>query len=258
MKWIRLWTEETIKGTTFQELDVTERGIWFSLLAMAGTSLSPGIVEIRKGVGYSIKFLAEFISCDEKILQKTLKKLQKFRKIELLKDKKRVKIVNWEKYQTRYAKYYKDKQDNELSNPDSERNGIKDGIYMPDRKEGEGEEEEEEGEGDKYILTPQKLFDLYNEICVNLPRAREFTKSRKEKSRVRFKEHGEKEFWVKVFTILNKTPFLRGENKTGWRADFDWIIANDQNCVKVLEGRYGSTPKKDQLKRVYVDGSVKL
>ncbi len=36
------------------------------------------------------------------------------------------------------------------------------------------------------------------------------------------------------------TPFLCGAGPAGWRANFDWIIANDTNYLKVLEGRYDS------------------
>jgi hypothetical protein len=34
------------------------------------------------------------------------------------------------------------------------------------------------------------------------------------------------------------TPFLCGEGPGGWRANFDWLITNDTNYLKVIEGRY--------------------
>jgi hypothetical protein len=34
------------------------------------------------------------------------------------------------------------------------------------------------------------------------------------------------------------TPFLCGAGPAGCRANFDWIVANDTNYLKVLEGRY--------------------
>jgi hypothetical protein len=37
-----------------------------------------------------------------------------------------------------------------------------------------------------------------------------------------------------------RTPFLTGAGPAGWRANFDWIVANDTNYLKVLEGRYDS------------------
>jgi hypothetical protein len=34
------------------------------------------------------------------------------------------------------------------------------------------------------------------------------------------------------------TPFLCGEGPGGWRANFDWLVTNDTNYLKVIEGRY--------------------
>ena len=31
----------------------------------------------------------------------------------------------------------------------------------------------------------------------------------------------------------------------GWRADFDWLVKNDTNAVRVLEGRYDATRTGD-------------
>jgi hypothetical protein len=38
------------------------------------------------------------------------------------------------------------------------------------------------------------------------------------------------------------TPFLCGAGPGGWCANFDWLIANDTNYLKILEGRYDSGP----------------
>jgi hypothetical protein len=35
-----------------------------------------------------------------------------------------------------------------------------------------------------------------------------------------------------------QTPFLRGEGARGWRAGFDWFVANQVNIYAVLEGKY--------------------
>jgi hypothetical protein len=44
--------------------------------------------------------------------------------------------------------------------------------------------------------------------------------------------------WQEIFRIMIATPFLCGSNDRDWKADFDWIIANDGNAGKVLEGKY--------------------
>jgi hypothetical protein len=40
------------------------------------------------------------------------------------------------------------------------------------------------------------------------------------------------------------TPFLAGEGARGWRAHFDWLIANDTNVRKVMEGVYDSVESR--------------
>ena len=154
MKWVRLWVEETLKGTTFQELDVAERGVWFSLLVMAGDSLEPGVVQMRKGVGYTPGYLATFINCEERLLQKALKLLQKVGKIKVTSGSKDgkiyptlpviIEICKWEKYQSRYDKYYKGRELEEKEQTgDGRKVGRNNGISMPGRKEVEGEVEED-------------------------------------------------------------------------------------------------------------------
>jgi hypothetical protein len=43
-------------------------------------------------------------------------------------------------------------------------------------------------------------------------------------------------------TKAQQTPFLRGEGPRGWRASFDWFIANHVNIYAVLEGKYDGPP----------------
>jgi hypothetical protein len=47
------------------------------------------------------------------------------------------------------------------------------------------------------------------------------------------------------------TPFLCGAGPAGWRANFDWMIANDTNYLKVLEGRYdsGNGSREESVRR---------
>lgn len=103
MKWIRLWIEDTLRGTTFKELDYAERGIWFSLLLMAGEGRNPGVVEIRDGEAWSMEGLAEYIKCPVDVLKVNLQKLTNVNKI-IVENDNRIVIKNWGKYQTSYRK----------------------------------------------------------------------------------------------------------------------------------------------------------
>ncbi len=84
----------------------------------------------------------------------------------------------------------------------------------------------------------EAFFCLWNRAAVLLPKARELNATRRRKIRARLRDRTISE-WGEIFQRMNASPFLRGEIGAGtFRADFDWIIANEGNAVKVLEGRY--------------------
>lgn len=69
---------------------------------------------------------------------------------------------------------------------------------------------------------------------------------RKSKLAARFESEIFRAQWPAVITKIGLTPFLHGVNDKGWIADFDWVICNDKNYLKVLEGKYdnNSPPQK--------------
>jgi phage replication O-like protein O len=88
----------------------------------------------------------------------------------------------------------------------------------------------------KNILSPENLFDLWNEHATNgIPKAKKLTKSRIDKIKSRIKEESGKSYWITVFSKIHKLPFYCGENNRGWVADFDYVMKNDTNHVKIFE-----------------------
>lgn len=83
------------------------------------------------------------------------------------------------------------------------------------------------------------LSDLWNEVVTGiLPTVHKpVSKDRQKKCDIRLKERSFPE-WEEIFRLMITTQFLCGNNDRGWKADFDWIIANDGNAGKVLEGKY--------------------
>jgi len=56
----------------------------------------------------------------------------------------------------------------------------------------------------------------------------------------------EKEFdLIKIFGFITDSPFLKGDNKTGWKIDFDFIFCSKNNYLKILEGKYNGTYKRN-------------
>ena len=70
------------------------------------------------------------------------------------------------------------------------------------------------------------------------PKIKMLTEQRKIKLRARLNEKDFVDNFNKILKLVKETPFLQGDNDNGWQADFDWIIKNDTNYIKVLEGKY--------------------
>lgn len=60
---------------------------------------------------------------------------------------------------------------------------------------------------------------------------------RKAKLKARIDELGEDKI-IEAIDKIKESSFLRGENDRKWKIDFDWLIANDTNILKVLEDKY--------------------
>lgn len=105
----------------------------------------------------------------------------------------------------------------------------------------------------------QKIKELYNEICGDeLLSIRTMSDRRRKHLRARWNEEGNLDIFEYLFKKTIESDFLTGDNDRGWKADFDWLIKNETNFNKVLEGRYENNGKKgkqneqdDRLARIY-------
>ena len=77
----------------------------------------------------------------------------------------------------------------------------------------------------------------------NIKQIKLLTKTRKQKLKARLKED---EFnFDKILDSASKQSFLFGENDRGWQMDFDWLIKNDSNYIKIIEERYKKNEKPE-------------
>jgi hypothetical protein len=100
----------------------------------------------------------------------------------------------------------------------------------------------ENGNGNKPLSVapthdPEILLNWWNGFAPNLglPVIRKLTDKRKNKARTRMGE-GIADDLEMIQGKIEVSDFLKGS--TGWRADFDFIIENDTNWQKILEGKY--------------------
>jgi uncharacterized phage protein (TIGR02220 family) len=93
----------------------------------------------------------------------------------------------------------------------------------------------------------QDVIDIYNNICISLPRVTTLSDSRKKAIRARFNTGYTLDNFKQVFLNAQNSDFLKGKNDRNWHATFDWLI-KDANMAKVLDGNYannrGATKKK--------------
>ena len=83
-----------------------------------------------------------------------------------------------------------------------------------------------------------KLIEVYNSYDV-FPKVIAVTKKRKQKINSRLKDVGYDRL-IDAFALASKSDFLTGKNDNNWKADFDWFVENDTNCIKVLENKYSN------------------
>jgi hypothetical protein len=157
-------------------------------------------------------------------------------------------IYNYETYnQTRYTERYGDRY--------AERYKIKEVL-----KEGSKEVEKkdtpafaEASAGTRVLAdrsfsegrSPKILVEIYQQQNQSLPEVKALTSERLKKCRSRIDQavrDGCLEQYLEDFKSAVKKaqqmPFLRGEGMRGWRASFDWFVANHINIYAVLEGKY--------------------
>jgi len=71
-----------------------------------------------------------------------------------------------------------------------------------------------------------------------LPKVRTpISADRRRKAAARVRDHPDRQFWTDVLHGIADSVFLCGENSTGWKANFDWLLRPD-SATKVIEGNY--------------------
>jgi len=82
----------------------------------------------------------------------------------------------------------------------------------------------------------ERLTAAWNAL-EGIPKIRGWSEKRRRALRVRLQDPTWLDDAMRVIKLIPQTPFLRGENKTGWRANIDWLLKPD-SVIKALEGQY--------------------
>lgn len=87
-------------------------------------------------------------------------------------------------------------------------------------------------------LSVQEFVEAWNILADrhDLPKVVKLTEARRVKIKARLRENTVEEIKT-AFAALDRSPFLHGENKNGWRADFDFFL-QPKSFTRLLEGTY--------------------
>lgn len=92
----------------------------------------------------------------------------------------------------------------------------------------------------------KEIQEAWNTTCKSFPALKVISDSRKNKIRLRVAEMGGVEAAMplirQIFEKTEKSSFLRGDSRRGWKASFDWIFQNDKNWDKIYGGQYDDRP----------------
>ena len=109
-------------------------------------------------------------------------------------------------------------------------------------KEIREEQKEDTNVSSKEKIPCQEIVELYNSICgESLPKIRKLTDGIRSSIKARWKTFNSFDQWKELFEMVIRTPFMLGQNERGWKADLRWLTKNDDNPMKVLEGRYNKS-----------------
>jgi len=113
-------------------------------------------------------------------------------------------------------------------------------TFIPKVKE--SKVKESKGNQSKEATPYSEIQEIFNRICVSFAKVQKMSNSRKDKLRTRWLEIETIKTFEEICTKMESSNFLKGDNSRKWMPTFDWLLENDNNWVKVIEGSYDNNP----------------
>jgi len=124
------------------------------------------------------------------------------------------------------------------------RNADFENHVLQSRVESMSEEESITEKSRVYTDFEKSVTELWNSFVSKNPilsKIEKISEGRRIHLKKRFaSEHFKENIGASINAIANY-KFLLGENKSGWKISFDWLIGNDTNYLKILEGKYANS-----------------
>lgn len=254
----RILKESICTSDTIAQLTPEEEVFFYRLIVVCDDY---GRMDARPAILRARCFPLKIDEITENMITSWLKKLVDVGLIELyiVDDKPYLQITTWEKHQQVRAKNSKypspdegikshDIICNQMQSDDStcpreskyenresiyEKNNISDEILSSS----EADDALAPSDSKKEKAPYKEIVELYNEICVSLPKVQEISEKRKRLIRTRWKRHPDLDYFRRLFQKAEDSDFLSGRNGKWAGCNFDWLM-NENNAIKVLEGVY--------------------
>ncbi|HAP78868.1 MAG TPA: hypothetical protein DCQ78_01520 [Ruminococcus sp.] len=98
-------------------------------------------------------------------------------------------------------------------------------------------------------LQTQQILNLYNQICVSLPKIRKLSTSCQKDVEKIISTYSEDEI-KEAFEKAEKSVFLKGKKNSDkfktWKADFVWIV-KEEHFMNLFNGKYDNTEDDERL-----------
>jgi hypothetical protein len=134
-RWVKLWTQQTLHGTTSEELEPAERWVWCGFLCLAGDSPRPGLICVAHGVPYTDQQLALILKIDLRLLASAMHKMKTHGKITV--NGEGIRICNWEHYQADYVRKQQQREREKAVSNVTPNAGVSNATPPPEEEEEE-------------------------------------------------------------------------------------------------------------------------
>ena len=259
LKWIKILTdifddEKMVLIDSLPERDAIIV-VWFKILCLAGKQNNCGVFLLNERVPFTDEMLATIFRRPVNIVRLALSVFEQFGMIEVVNHV--YTIPNWEKHQAQdKLDSYREKTRKRVASYRERQKLLANGgiCNVTVTVSNDGEESLENMNHIKLDLKSDSdlnadtedcdcryVWDSYHELCISLPMAQKLTESRKMAICSCLKMFSLNEI-RDAFEKAEASPFLKGCNESGWKANFDWIMKLD-HLAKIIEGFYDGRSK---------------
>jgi len=163
-RWIKLWTQETLFGTTFKELEPDERAVWFGFLALAGDSPTPGTICVSPEIPYTRTQMCQILNVKRALLNRAIDKMFQFGKINVNGDGCFT-IASWTHYQGDYVRVQEHRERYKSNTEDDVTNENENVTKGTEQSRTEEEEEQTRTEQTISERDERGVVDIHESHC---------------------------------------------------------------------------------------------